>query len=103
MLLGMIMRADPLLVLSDYASFEDERTVGGEDCLLRLERHPGLTSAALPPPTGASQADGECGEQRHVPAAHHLQGLQSCAVRNRTPLVSSGDITQIYPRPRGRL
>lgn len=101
------MRADPLLVLSDYASFEDERTVWGGgcwgDCLLRLERHPGLTSAALPPPTGASQADGECGEQRHVPAAHHLQGLQSCAVRNHTPLVSSGDITQIYPRPRGRL
>lgn len=52
--------------------------------LLLLERHPGLTTAALSPPTGASQTDGECGEQRHVPAAHYLQGLQSGAVRNHS-------------------
>lgn len=38
-------------------------------------------SCSLSPPTGASQADRECGEQGHVPAAHHLQRLQSSQVR----------------------
>lgn len=42
---------------------------------------------SLSPPTGASQADRECGEQRYVPAAHHLQRLQSCQVRRERPSV----------------
>lgn len=44
---------------------------------------------SVSPPTGASQASRERGEQRHVPAAHHLQGLQSRQVGTGAPLQSA--------------
>lgn len=46
--------------------------------------HQAERTHSLSPPTGASQADRECGEQRYVPAAHHLQRLQSCQVKRKS-------------------
>lgn len=57
-----------------------QRVVTSLQMCTLLGRRVGPTHS-LSPPTGASQTGRECGEQRYVPAAHHLQRLQGRQVR----------------------
>lgn len=72
--------------LTRTESVLDQRVVTSLQMCRLLREHTTrlITQCSLSPPTGASQADRGCGEQRYVPAAHHLQRLQSCQVMKST-------------------